>query len=87
VYVLLLAIETQLVQPPMLPPLLLLLQVKRGSGLNRDTALAAAAAYQSLYCDDDEGDHIQATYQVRNHSVNMVMLQVTSFYALVRERS
>ncbi|KAF6263918.1 S-adenosyl-L-methionine-dependent methyltransferase [Scenedesmus sp. NREL 46B-D3] len=40
------------------------LQVKRGSGLNRDTALAAAAAYQSLYCDDEEGDHIQATYQV-----------------------
>jgi hypothetical protein len=39
--------------------------VKKGSGLNRDTALAAAAAYQSLYCDDEEGDHIQATYQVR----------------------
>ncbi|WIA34050.1 hypothetical protein OEZ86_012429 [Tetradesmus obliquus] len=40
------------------------LQVKRGSGLSRDTALAAAAAYQSLYCDEEEGDHIQATYQV-----------------------
>jgi hypothetical protein len=51
-----------------LPLPLLLLQVKRGSGLNRDTALAAAAAYQSLYCDDEEGDHIQATYQVRSRS-------------------
>jgi hypothetical protein len=49
---------------PLLLVLLLLSQVKSGSGLSRDTALAAAAAYQSLYCDDDEGDHIQATYQV-----------------------
>jgi hypothetical protein len=54
-----------LLLPLLLLALLLLLQVKRGSGLNRDTALAAAAAYQSLYCDDEEGDHIQATYQVR----------------------
>eukprot|EP00878_Enallax_costatus_P044558 GHUV01053227.1.p1 GENE.GHUV01053227.1~~GHUV01053227.1.p1 ORF type:complete len:115 (+),score=33.83 GHUV01053227.1:133-477(+) len=40
------------------------LRVKRGSGLKRDTALAAAAAYQTLYCDDDQSDHITATYQV-----------------------
>lgn len=40
------------------------LQLKRGSGLKRDTALAAAAAYQSMYCDDGAGDSIAATYQV-----------------------
>eukprot|EP00775_Hariotina_reticulata_P006075 gene6075-6314_t len=40
------------------------LQVKRGTQLHRDTALAAAAAYQHMYCDDEEGDSIAATYQV-----------------------
>jgi 2-keto-3-deoxy-L-rhamnonate aldolase RhmA len=45
------------------------LMVKRGTPLRRDTALAAAAAYQHLYCegmeDEDAMDNIAATYQVR----------------------
>jgi hypothetical protein len=44
------------------------LAVKRGTPLRRDTALAAAAAYQHLYCEGmEEGDvtdNIAATYQV-----------------------
>lgn len=44
------------------------LMVKRGTPLRRDTALAAAAAYQHLYCegmeDEDATDNIAATYQV-----------------------
>lgn len=44
------------------------LAVKRGTPLRRDTALAAAAAYQHLYCDSmeagDTTDNIAATYQV-----------------------
>lgn len=44
------------------------LSVKRGTPLRRDTALAAAAAYQQLYCEGmeegDPTDNIAATYQV-----------------------
>ncbi|KAF8066190.1 methyltransferase [Scenedesmus sp. PABB004] len=42
------------------------LRVASRGALRRDTALAAAAAYQALYCDEEEaeGDHIAATYQV-----------------------
>jgi len=44
------------------------LSVKRGTPLRRDTALAAAAAYQQLYCEGteegDPTDSIAATYQV-----------------------
>lgn len=42
--------------------------VQRGTPLSRDTALAAAAAYQHLYCEGmeegDATDNIAATYQV-----------------------
>jgi hypothetical protein len=44
------------------------LAVKRGTPLRRDTALAAAAAYQHLYCEGmeegDATDNIASTYQV-----------------------
>jgi hypothetical protein len=45
------------------------LTVKRGTPLRRDTALAAAAAYQELYCEamedgDGGADTIAATFQV-----------------------
>lgn len=44
------------------------LAVKRGTPLRRDTALAAAATYQHLYCEgmeeEDATDNIASTYQV-----------------------
>jgi hypothetical protein len=44
------------------------LAVKRGTPLRRDTALAAAAAYQHLYCEGmeegDATDSVASTYQV-----------------------
>lgn len=46
------------------------LAMKRGTPLRRDTALAAAAAYQELYCEGteegDTNDSMAATYQVRS---------------------
>jgi hypothetical protein len=45
-----------------------LCHAQRGTPLSRDTALAAAAAYQHLYCEgmeeEDATDNIAATYQV-----------------------
>jgi hypothetical protein len=48
-------------------------QVKRGTKLHRDTALAAAAAYQHMYCDDEEGDSIAATYQASRTSGHILL--------------
>jgi hypothetical protein len=51
------------------------LMVKRGTPLRRDTALAAAAAYQHLYCegmeDEDATDNIAATYQVGSAALSL----------------